>query len=295
MSVGGQVKSISEQLKEAQAIYNSATDLAFKNMAQEEIEKLKQDLKIKEQTNLPNNAILEIRAGAGGDEAELFASDLLKMYLKYAEKKAWKINTIEQNTNNIGGIKSVFVELRGERVYTKLQNEGGVHRVQRIPETEKKGRVHTSTATVAIIPEVENEEIELKANDIRVDVFRAKGHGGQGVNTTDSAVRITHLPTNIVISIQDERSQIKNRDKALKILKGKLYTLRQSLAGRNIANQRSNQVGTGDRSEKIRTYNFPQDRVTDHRLKKSFSNLEKILAGNLDTILEKFDNYKFVI
>jgi len=293
--VGGQVKSISEQLKEAQAIYNSATDLAFKNMAQEEIEKLKQDLKIKEQTNLPNNAILEIRAGAGGDEAELFASDLLKMYLKYAEKKAWKINTIEQNTNNIGGIKSVFVELRGERVYTKLQNEGGVHRVQRIPETEKKGRVHTSTATVAIIPEVENEEIELKANDIRVDVFRAKGHGGQGVNTTDSAVRITHLPTNIVISIQDERSQIKNRDKALKILKGKLYTLRQSLAGRNIANQRSNQVGTGDRSEKIRTYNFPQDRVTDHRLKKSFSNLEKILAGNLDTILEKFDNYKFVI
>lgn len=293
--MGGQVKSISEQLKEAQAIYNSATDLAFKNMAQEEIEKLKQDLKIKEQTNLPNNAILEIRAGAGGDEAELFASDLLKMYLKYAEKKAWKINTIEQNTNNIGGIKSVFVELRGERVYTKLQNEGGVHRVQRIPETEKKGRVHTSTATVAIIPEVENEEIELKANDIRVDVFRAKGHGGQGVNTTDSAVRITHLPTNIVISIQDERSQIKNRDKALKILKGKLYTLRQSLAGRNIANQRSNQVGTGDRSEKIRTYNFPQDRVTDHRLKKSFSNLEKILAGNLDTILEKFDNYKFVI
>jgi len=293
--VGGQVKSISEQLKEAQAIYNSATDLAFKNMAQEEIEKLKQDLKIKEQTNLSNNAILEIRAGAGGDEAELFASDLLKMYLKYAEKKAWKINTIEQNTNNIGGIKSVFVELRGERVYTKLQNEGGVHRVQRIPETEKKGRVHTSTATVAIIPEVENEEIELKANDIRVDVFRAKGHGGQGVNTTDSAVRITHLPTNIVISIQDERSQIKNRDKALKILKGKLYTLRQSLAGRNIANQRSNQVGTGDRSEKIRTYNFPQDRVTDHRLKKSFSNLEKILAGNLDTILEKFDNYKFVI
>ena len=293
--MGGQVKSISEQLKEAQAIYNSATDLAFKNMAQEEIEKLKQDLKIKEQTNLSNNAILEIRAGAGGDEAELFASDLLKMYLKYAEKKAWKINTIEQNTNNIGGIKSVFVELRGERVYTKLQNEGGVHRVQRIPETEKKGRVHTSTATVAIIPEVENEEIELKANDIRVDVFRAKGHGGQGVNTTDSAVRITHLPTNIVISIQDERSQIKNRDKALKILKGKLYTLRQSLAGRNIANQRSNQVGTGDRSEKIRTYNFPQDRVTDHRLKKSFSNLEKILAGNLDTILEKFDNYKFVI
>jgi len=293
--VGGQVKSISEQLKEAQAIYNSATDLAFKNMAQEEIEKLKQDLKIKEQTNLPNNAILEIRAGAGGDEAELFASDLLKMYLKYAEKKAWKINTIEQNTNNNGGKKSDFVELRGERVYTKLQNEGGVHRVQRIPETEKKGRVHTSTATVAIIPEVENEEIELKANDIRVDVFRAKGHGGQGVNTTDSAVRITHLPTNIVISIQDERSQIKNRDKALKILKGKLYTLRQSLAGRNIANQRSNQVGTGDRSEKIRTYNFPQDRVTDHRLKKSFSNLEKILAGNLDTILEKFDNYKFEI
>ncbi|KKP88391.1 MAG: Peptide chain release factor 1 [Berkelbacteria bacterium GW2011_GWA2_35_9] len=287
--MGGQVKSISEQLKEAQALYDSATDLAFKNMAEEEIEKLKLDLKIKEQANLPNNAILEIRAGAGGDEAELFANDLLKMYLKYAEKKGWKSNIIEQSTNNIGGIKSVFVELRGEHVYAKLRNEGGVHRVQRIPETEKKGRVHTSTVTVAIIPEVENEKIELKANEIRVDVYRAKGHGGQGVNTTDSAVRITHLPTNIVISIQDERSQIKNRDKALKILKGKLYTLRQSLAGQNIANQRSNQVGTGDRSEKIRTYNFPQDRITDHRLNKSFSNIEKILAGNLDTILEKFD------
>lgn len=285
----GQVKSISEQLKEAESIYDTATDLAFKKMAESEIEKLKKDLNIKEQTNLPDNAILEIRAGVGGDEAELFTSDLLKMYLKFAENKHWKTNIIEQNTNNTGGIKSVFVELRGEQVYAVLRNEGGVHRVQRIPNTEKRGRVHTSTATVAIIPEIENNEIELKANELRVDVYRAKGHGGQGVNTTDSAVRITHLPTNIVVSIQDERSQIKNRDKALKIIKGKLYTLRQSLAGQNISNWRSDQVGTGDRSEKIRTYNFPQDRITDHRINKSFSNISRILSGNLDIIIEKLD------
>lgn len=285
----GQVKSISEQLKEAESIYDTATDLAFKKMAQDEIEKLKNDLKIKDQMNLPNNAILEIRAGTGGDEAELFASDLFKMYLKYAEKKFWKTNIIEQNTNNIGGIKSVFVEMRGEQVYRILKSEGGVHRVQRIPDTEKRGRVHTSTATVAIIPEIENNEIELKANELRVDVYRAKGHGGQGVNTTDSAVRITHLPTNIVVSIQDERSQIKNRDKALKIIKGKLYTLRQSLAGQNISNWRSDQVGSGGRSEKIRTYNYPQDRITDHRINKSFSNISRILSGNLDIIIEKLD------
>lgn len=285
----GQVKSISEQLKEAESIYDTVTDLAFKKMAKDEIEKLKSDLKIKDQMNLPNNAILEIRAGTGGDEAELFASDLLKMYLKYAERKDWKTNIIEQNTNSIGGIKSVFIELRGEHVYRALKNEGGVHRVQRIPSTEKRGRVHTSTATVAIIPEIENNEIELKANELRVDVYRAKGHGGQGVNTTDSAVRITHLPTNIVVSIQDERSQIKNRDKALKIIKGKLYTLRQSLAGRNISDERSDQVGTGDRSEKIRTYNYPQDRITDHRVNKSFSNISRILSGNLDVIIEKLD------
>jgi len=237
---------------------------------------------------MTKNVIIEIRAGAGGDEAALFAAALYRMYTHWAEKQGWKTKLLNANRSALKGFKEVIFQINGEDVYSKLKQEAGVHRVQRIPETEKSGRIHTSTVSVAVLPQVEEKQVEIKPGDLRIDVFRASGAGGQYVNTRDSAVRITHLPTNIVVTSQDERSQLANKENALKILYSKLYLLKKEQELKKLGQERRAQIGTADRSEKIRTYNFPQDRITDHRIKKSWHNLEKILDGNLNPIIKKF-------
>ncbi|MBR0164697.1 MAG: peptide chain release factor 1 [Lachnospiraceae bacterium] len=232
------------------------------------------------------NVIVEIRAGVGGDEAALFAADLYRLYVRYAERNGWRTETMEVEEIGIGGMKTVSFSVLGDGAYAKLKYESGVHRVQRVPETESGGRIHTSTATVAVMPEAEEVEVSIDMNDCRFDVFRSSGHGGQSVNTTDSAVRLTHIPTGIVISCQDEKSQIKNKAKALKVLRAKLYELeRERLHSEEDAVRRS-QIGTGDRSEKIRTYNFPQGRVTDHRIKLTLHRITDIMGGDLDELLD---------
>ena len=230
--------------------------------------------------------IVEIRAGAGGDEAALFASELFRMYSKYAESRRWKVELMSVNENGIGGFKEVVFMITGQGAYSRLKFESGVHRVQRVPETESGGRIHTSTVTVAIMPEAEEVDVELDMNDVRIDVFRASGNGGQCVNTTDSAVRITHIPTGIVISCQDEKSQLKNKEKGLKVLRSRLYDLELEKKRKEEASLRKNQVGTGDRSEKIRTYNFPQGRCTDHRIKLTTHRLGEIMDGDLDEVID---------
>ena len=232
------------------------------------------------------NVIVEIRGGAGGDEAALFAADLLRMYSMYAESKRWKVEILNMNATGLGGIKEVSFEISGTGAYSRLKYESGVHRVQRIPTTESGGRIHTSTVTVAVLPTVEEVEVEINPNDLRIDVFRAGGPGGQCVNTTDSAVRITHIPTGLVVSCQDEKSQHKNKDKAMKILRSRLYDLMQEEQNTQIAQQRKSQVGTGDRSERIRTYNFPQGRVSDHRIGLTLHKLDAVLSGELDEIID---------
>jgi peptide chain release factor 1 len=232
------------------------------------------------------NIIIEIRAGTGGDEAALFAADLFRMYSRFAESQGWKTKILDANQIGIGGFKEIIFEISGKDVYKSLKYESGVHRVQRVPETEKSGRVHTSAATVAVLPEAEEIDIEIKSEDLRIDVFRSGGHGGQSVNTTDSAVRITHLPTNTVVSCQDEKSQLKNKAKALQILRSRLLAAEQERAAKERGDERKSQIGSGDRSEKIRTYNFPQDRVTDHRIKQNFSQIESIMDGNIDQIIK---------
>ena len=259
------------------------------NDSKKRVEELEQELKILLLPKDPNddkNVIVEIRAGAGGDEAALFAADLYRMYCKFAEKNRWKIDTMNSNENGIGGFKEIVFMINGLGAYSKLKYESGVHRVQRIPATESGGRIHTSTATVAIMPEVEEVEVELDLNDCRFDVFRASGNGGQCVNTTDSAVRLTHIPTGIVISCQDEKSQLKNKDKALKVLRARLYELECAKAHDAEAEERRSQIGTGDRSEKIRTYNYPQGRVTDHRIKLTLHKLDSIIGGDLEELLD---------
>ena len=232
------------------------------------------------------NVIVEIRAGAGGDEAALFASELFRMYSKYAESRRWRSELMSVNENGIGGFKEVVFMITGNGAYSRLKFESGVHRVQRVPETESGGRIHTSTVTVAIMPEAEEVDVALDMNDVRIDVFRASGNGGQCVNTTDSAVRITHIPTGIVISCQDEKSQLKNKEKGLKVLRSRLYDLELEKKRKEEASLRKNQVGTGDRSEKIRTYNFPQGRCTDHRIKLTTHRLYEIMDGDLDELID---------
>ena len=257
--------------------------------AKKNVEQYEEELKVLLLPKDPNddkNVIVEIRAGAGGDEAALFAAEIYRMYVKYAESRRWKTEMMSLNENGIGGFKEVTFMITGAGAYSRLKYESGVHRVQRVPETESGGRIHTSTCTVAIMPEAEEIDFHLDMNDCKFDVFRASGNGGQCVNTTDSAVRLTHIPTGIVISCQDEKSQLKNKDKALKVLRSRLYEMELAKQHDAEAEARRSQIGTGDRSEKIRTYNFPQGRVTDHRIKLTLHRLENVLNGDLDEIID---------
>lgn len=283
-------------LEEDKEMLKEKLDDEFKEMLKGEIselelqvEALEEELKILLIPKDPNddkNVIVEIRAGAGGNEAGLFAGDLFRMYSMYAEKQGWKVEMMDSNNQGIGGFKEVIFMIKGKGAYSKLKYESGVHRVQRVPETEASGRIHTSTSTVAVLPEAEDIDLEINPNDIRIDVFRSSGNGGQSVNTTDSAVRITHLPTGMVVSCQDEKSQHKNRDKAMKILKARLYDQLMTEQNAEIAQERRSQVGSGDRSERIRTYNFPQGRVTDHRINMTIHRLEGFLDGDIEEIID---------
>ena len=289
-------KKAKTAVEDSLAILDEENDEEMRELAKEElsdakkqIEALEQELKILLLPKDPNddkNIILEIRAGAGGDEAALFAAELYRMYVNYSESQHWKVELISVNENGIGGFKEVVAMVTGKGAYSKLKYESGVHRVQRVPETESGGRIHTSTATVAVMPEAEDVDVVIEDKDCRIDVMRASGNGGQCVNTTDSAVRLTHFPSGIVISCQDEKSQLKNKDKALKILRARLYDLEQQKQHDEMAELRKSQVGTGDRSEKIRTYNFPQGRVTDHRIKLTLYKLDAIMNGDLDEIID---------
>lgn len=257
--------------------------------AEEAIEKVSEELKILLLPKDPNdekNVIMEIRGGTGGEEAALFAADLMRMYSMYAEAHRWKIDILNSSPTDIGGYKEVCFSIEGHGAYSKFKFESGVHRVQRVPSTESGGRIHTSAVTVAVLPEVEEVEVDIDPNDLRIDVFRAGGPGGQCVNTTDSAVRITHIPTGIVVSCQDEKSQFKNKDKAMKILRSRIYEVMEEKRHKEIADERRQQVGSGDRSERIRTYNFPQGRVTDHRINLTLYKLEQVLNGELDEIID---------
>lgn len=257
----------------------------------QEYAKVKEELE-KEKKKKDKNIIVEIRAGVGGDEAELFAGDLFKMYDRYSQSQGWKTHLISNNKTSLGGYKEVVFEIIGQGAYNKLKFESGVHRVQRIPATEKNGRVHTSTASVAILPEASEIDIQINPKDLKIDTYCASGHGGQSVNTTYSAVRVMHLPTGLIISCQDERSQRQNKEKVMTILRSKLLAIEEEKKQREESQSRKEQIGQSMRSEKIRTYNFPQDRVTDHRIKESWHGMEQILEGNLGPILEKFKDFK---
>ncbi|MDD7182255.1 peptide chain release factor 1 [Peptostreptococcus porci] len=289
-------RDVSNTIAESKQILEEESDEELRELAkmelseaEESVKQIENELKILLVPKDPNDdkdVIVEIRGGAGGDEAALFAGDLFRMYSRYAERRGWKTSFLGSNDTGVGGFKEVSFMIKGKGAYSRLKYESGVHRVQRIPTTESGGRIHTSTATVAVLPEVEDVEIDISPEDIRVDVFRASGNGGQSVNTTDSAVRITHIPTGEVVSCQDEKSQLKNKEKAMKILKARLYDKALAEQQKEIAAERKSQVGSGDRSERIRTYNFPQGRVSDHRINLTLYKLDSFIDGDLDEMID---------
>ncbi len=290
-------QAVQRELDDAQLLLHDADqDPELQELAREEVTRLEAEVETIEQTLrlmlLPSdptdskNVIVEIRAGTGGDEAGLFAADLYRMYSRWAEAQRYKVDVLSHNETGIGGFKEVIFSVRGQGAFSRLKHESGVHRVQRVPTTESQGRIHTSTATVAVLPEMSEVEVEISPNDLRVDVFRAGGPGGQSVNTTDSAVRLTHLPTGLVVSCQDEKSQLQNRARALQILRARLYALEMDRQVEAQSEARRSQVGSGERSEKVRTYNFPQNRVTDHRVGLTLHRLDSVLEGDLDELIE---------
>ena len=287
---------VQQEIGALEELCTEESDAELLQMAQEETAEVKkrrktleEELKVLLLPKDPNdekNVILEIRAGTGGEEAALFGANLLRMYTRYAERHGFRMEVLSSNPTELGGIKEIIISVIGKNAFSKLKYESGVHRVQRVPETETSGRIHTSAATVAVLPEAEEVDIQINPNDVRIDVFHASGHGGQSVNTTDSAVRVTHLPTGMIVTCQDEKSQLKNKEKAMKVLYSRLYDMTKKAADDEYAQNRKNQIGSGDRSERIRTYNFPQGRVTDHRIGLTLYKLDAFLDGDMDEVIE---------